>query len=89
MYALLCCQDHDDGGLRDKPGKYPDYYHTCYTLSGLSAVQSLIGSNEKLYFRDIKENKLKDIDPIFNVEKSKIEKARKYFQSLPKINLSK
>jgi len=89
MYALLCCQDHDDGGLRDKPGKYPDYYHTCYTLSGLSAVQSLIGSNEKLYFRDIKENKLKDIDPIFNVEKSKLEKARKYFQSLPKINLSK
>ncbi|KAJ5653121.1 hypothetical protein N7490_000124 [Penicillium lividum] len=27
------------GGLRDKPGKSPDAYHTCYVLSGLSAMQ--------------------------------------------------
>ena len=85
MYALLCAQDHEEGGLRDKPGKYSDYYHSCYTLSGLSACQSLIGSKEKVYFRDLKENKLKDIDPVYNVEASKLEKARNYFRSLPKI----
>ncbi|QDZ17972.1 beta subunit of protein farnesyltransferase [Chloropicon primus] len=34
-WVLLCCQ-LDDGGLRDKPGTNPDYYHTCYSLSGLS-----------------------------------------------------
>lgn len=34
-YILNCCQD-PDGGLRDKPSKGPDSYHTCYTLAGLS-----------------------------------------------------
>lgn len=37
-YILCCCQDHR-GGLRDKPGKRPDAYHTCYTLAGLSSAQ--------------------------------------------------
>eukprot|EP00479_Gromia_sphaerica_P010397 TRINITY_DN4766_c0_g1_i1.p1 TRINITY_DN4766_c0_g1~~TRINITY_DN4766_c0_g1_i1.p1 ORF type:complete len:98 (+),score=19.50 TRINITY_DN4766_c0_g1_i1:37-294(+) len=37
-YALVCCQQ-DNGGLRDKPGKLRDYYHTCYALSGLSVAQ--------------------------------------------------
>ncbi|BGP57025.1 hypothetical protein JCM8202_004538 [Rhodotorula sphaerocarpa] len=27
------------GGLRDKPGKAPDAYHTCYNLSGSSSAQ--------------------------------------------------
>lgn len=34
-YILNCCQDAG-GGLRDKPSKGPDSYHTCYTLAGLS-----------------------------------------------------
>jgi len=38
MYILLCGQQRD-GGLRDKPGKGRDYYHTCYCLSGLSVSQ--------------------------------------------------
>ncbi|CAI6000663.1 unnamed protein product [Closterium sp. NIES-64] len=37
-YLLLCCQ-MPEGGLRDKPGKARDYYHTCYALSGLTAAQ--------------------------------------------------
>ncbi|KAI8982165.1 terpenoid cyclases/protein prenyltransferase alpha-alpha toroid [Mycotypha africana] len=37
-YILLCCQS-ESGGLIDKPGKGPDFYHTCYCLSGLSTVQ--------------------------------------------------
>ncbi|KAL2835143.1 terpenoid cyclases/protein prenyltransferase alpha-alpha toroid [Aspergillus cavernicola] len=37
-YILGCCQS-PNGGLRDKPGKHPDSYHTCYTLTGLSSVQ--------------------------------------------------
>ncbi|TPP66847.1 Farnesyltransferase subunit beta [Fasciola gigantica] len=31
--------DSGGGGLIDKPGKYPDCYHTCYALSGLSIAQ--------------------------------------------------
>ncbi|KAM0207551.1 hypothetical protein ACHAQI_007554 [Fusarium lateritium] len=39
-YILCCCQDQSKrGGLRDKPSKYSDAYHTCYVLSGLSAAQ--------------------------------------------------
>lgn len=37
-YVLLLAQA-PHGGLRDKPGKGPDAYHTCYNLSGLSAAQ--------------------------------------------------
>ncbi|KAG6016902.1 hypothetical protein E4U43_002779 [Claviceps pusilla] len=39
-YILCCCQDLSQrGGLRDKPGKYSDAYHSCYVLSGLSSAQ--------------------------------------------------
>ncbi|KAF7712736.1 Uncharacterized protein PECH_001384 [Penicillium ucsense] len=37
-YILGCCQT-PTGGLRDKPGKSADSYHTCYVLTGLSATQ--------------------------------------------------
>ncbi|KAI7899408.1 terpenoid cyclases/protein prenyltransferase alpha-alpha toroid [Cokeromyces recurvatus] len=40
-YILLCCQS-ELGGLIDKPGKSPDFYHTCYCLSGLSIAQHSI-----------------------------------------------
>ncbi|KAK9822327.1 hypothetical protein WJX74_008029 [Apatococcus lobatus] len=42
LWILLCCQV-SKGGLRDKPGKPADYYHTCYCLSGLSASQHSSG----------------------------------------------
>jgi protein farnesyltransferase subunit beta len=38
QYLLAACQA-SDGGMRDKPGKSPDFYHTCYALSGLAIVQ--------------------------------------------------
>ena len=38
QYLLYCCQFWD-GGMRDKPGKARDQYHTCYALSGLSVSQ--------------------------------------------------
>ncbi|KAL8278251.1 hypothetical protein RQP46_009424 [Phenoliferia psychrophenolica] len=37
-YILLVAQS-PTGGLRDKPGKPADAYHTCYNLSGLSSSQ--------------------------------------------------
>jgi len=37
-YILLCAQDVN-GGLRDKPSKSRDFYHSCYNLSGLSVSQ--------------------------------------------------
>ncbi|KAJ3212599.1 hypothetical protein HDU67_003706 [Dinochytrium kinnereticum] len=40
QYILICCQNSETGGLLDKPERSPDYYHSCYCLSGLSAIQS-------------------------------------------------
>ncbi|TKA74146.1 hypothetical protein B0A55_06824 [Friedmanniomyces simplex] len=39
-YLLTCGQQPGKkGGMRDKPSTRPDGYHTCYSLSGLSAAQ--------------------------------------------------
>jgi protein farnesyltransferase subunit beta len=39
-YLLCCCQETGKrGGMRDKPSARADAYHTCYSLSGLSAAQ--------------------------------------------------
>lgn len=40
-YVFLACQ-RDGGGLRDKPGKNSDFYHTCYSLSGVAAAQGAV-----------------------------------------------
>ncbi|KAF9346405.1 hypothetical protein BGX26_002106 [Mortierella sp. AD094] len=46
-YLLLACQSKT-GGLRDKPSKSVDYYHTCYCLSGLSLSQHQISFRHDL-----------------------------------------
>jgi protein farnesyltransferase subunit beta len=44
-YLLSCCQ-YEVGGMRDKPPMRPDFYHTCYSLAGLSATQHHYTYNE-------------------------------------------
>ncbi|KAK9239015.1 terpenoid cyclases/protein prenyltransferase alpha-alpha toroid [Lipomyces kononenkoae] len=46
-YILCCCQS-PRGGLRDKPGKSSDFYHSCYVLSGLSEAQHRYSFSPKL-----------------------------------------
>ncbi len=41
-YILHCAQNVDHGGMRDKPGKMRDFYHSCYSLSGLAVAQSSV-----------------------------------------------
>ena len=50
-YVLLCAQD-PDGGLRDKPSKGKDFYHSCYNLSGLSISQHVLSRNGTKINRD-------------------------------------
>lgn len=40
----VCLPLTNAGGLRDKPGKRHDFYHTCYCLSGLSMAQHFGGA---------------------------------------------
>jgi protein farnesyltransferase subunit beta len=41
-YITHCAQSIEQGGMRDKPGKARDFYHSCYSLSGLSVAQRSI-----------------------------------------------
>ncbi|EMD36116.1 hypothetical protein CERSUDRAFT_116025 [Gelatoporia subvermispora B] len=42
---VLCAGQHAAGGLRDKPPKHSDAYHTLYCLSGLSVAQHQVIPN--------------------------------------------
>lgn len=59
-YILLCAQDIH-GGLRDKPSKSRDFYHTCYNLSGLSIAQN--------------ERRLEKTDPCFNIRIERVKEV--------------
>jgi len=71
-YILICCQDHH-GGLKDKPGKNRDYYHTCYALSGLAVAQQ-DGA------KDAGEFPLIPINPVYNISAEHYERANEYFK---------
>jgi protein farnesyltransferase subunit beta len=81
-YILYCCQV-DSGGLRDKPGKGRDYYHTCYCLSGLSSSQHNVGGGEPT--AQAPEDVLIQIHPHHNVSVRKVTVANAYFHGLPQV----
>ncbi|KAH8047780.1 prenyltransferase [Aureococcus anophagefferens] len=70
-YILLCAQVYPEGGLRDKPGKNRDYYHTCYCLSGLAASQRLYGDDASTVVYGDPGNLLHETHPVFNVRVDK------------------
>ncbi|KAI0350797.1 terpenoid cyclases/Protein prenyltransferase [Trametes cingulata] len=43
---ILCAGQHPAGGLRDKPPKHADAYHTLYCAAGLSAAQHRVIPSE-------------------------------------------
>ena len=66
------------GGLRDKPGKPVDYYHTCYCLSGLAAAQHYGG-----VVVGPPENLLPAVDPLCNIVHPRLAEARWVYGQLP------
>ena len=81
-YILYCCQV-DGGGLRDKPGKGRDYYHTCYCLSGLSSSQH--SADGSAPYTEAEEDVLQQIHPHHNVSMRKYLVANAYFQEQPSV----
>ena len=67
-WLLACCQTRG-GGLRDKPGKGRDLYHTCYCLSGLSSAQHYGGAG----VLGGPANGVERADPLVNVAASRLE----------------
>ncbi|KAF3444666.1 hypothetical protein FNV43_RR14359 [Rhamnella rubrinervis] len=85
QYILLCAQEQE-GGLRDKPGKRRDFYHTCYCLSGLTVCQYSWSEEEEspppasAVFGPY-SNLLEPIHPLYNVVLEKYYEAREFFTS--------
>ncbi|XP_027925387.1 protein farnesyltransferase subunit beta isoform X2 [Vigna unguiculata] len=83
QYILLCAQEQE-GGLRDKPGKRRDHYHTCYCLSGLSLCQYSWSKHPdspplpKLVLGPY-SNLLEPIHPLFNVVLERYREAHEFF----------
>ena len=83
-WILGCCQS-EKGGLRDKPGKSADFYHTCYCLSGLSVAQwygelpVLAGGTDTANER--KENVVEKVNVLVNVVESKYRNWMDNFES--------
>ena len=77
LWLLKCCQAAK-GGMRDKPGKPPDYYHTCYCLSGLSSSQNFGG-----LVLGPESNKLVKADPFCNVVQHKLDAALQFVPVQP------
>ena len=70
-FLLAACQA-PEGGMRDKPGKPRDLYHTCYALSGLALAQGrgVLGGDA---------NALARTHPLFNIRPEHVQAARAYF----------
>ncbi|KAK2419686.1 Prenyltransferase family protein [Trifolium repens] len=86
QYILLCAQEQD-GGLRDKPGKRRDHYHSCYCLSGLSLCQYSWSKRPdspplpKVVMGPY-SNLLEPIHPLFNVVLDRYREAHEFFAGL-------
>lgn len=85
QYIILCSQVVD-GGLRDKPGKGRDFYHTCYCLSGLSVCQHIMveDSESSPLPREVLgpySNLLEQIHPLYNVVLDRYYEAYEFFSS--------
>jgi len=82
-YLLVACQSTKTGGLVDKPLASPDYYHTCYSLAGLSLSQQ-ISTPSHLFSEEHVD--LAPIDPLYNAPCEKVRLIKSHFSALP-INL--
>ncbi|EGR32827.1 hypothetical protein IMG5_069690 [Ichthyophthirius multifiliis] len=76
-YILLC--QNEEGGLFDKPGKYPDIYHTAYSLSGLSSAQRTSDENGYILLDGNSDNLVENINIVYNINQVKLNFAKNYF----------
>ncbi|KAI9102487.1 terpenoid cyclases/protein prenyltransferase alpha-alpha toroid [Phlyctochytrium arcticum] len=92
-YILVCCQA-ERGGMLDKPEKSPDFYHTCYVLSGLSIAQHKytwdakiddllpVKDNQSLVFGH-ESNALPPTHPIHNIRPAHVSRIQSHFAAVP------
>ena len=77
-YLLACCQA-PGGGMRDKPGKPRDLYHTCYALSGLALAQQAAGARAGEAGTP-GEIALAQTHPLYNIRTQHVLEAHAFFR---------
>jgi len=74
-YILLCGQDVN-GGLRDKPSKPRDFYHSCYNLSGLSISQHVLSKKKTglniVQYEKENNNVVAATHPVYNIRLERV-----------------
>ena len=83
-YILFACQNLQNGGLIDKPGKFPDLFHTNYATAGLSLSQECLKDNFKVALNSDLDDVFEKMNPIYCVTQEKIEKTLKYYAKIKK-----
>ena len=73
-YVLRAAQV-GSGGFRDKPGKPPDAYHTCYSLAGLALGQWAGGADP-----EDERDRLHDIHPLFGIRPVRLMEAAQFWK---------
>lgn len=77
-YVFECCQDKISGGLKDKPGKAVDIYHTMYSLAGI-AVSTQNESYYPLNTYNFENYFFEEIDPVYSIPRLKANKFILFF----------
>jgi protein farnesyltransferase subunit beta len=86
MYVVLACQTDQTGGLRDKPGKPCDFYHTCYALSGLAALQHPTNDlRQRIVIGNESVNLLERNCVLYNNTIARVDFARDFFNNQPQL----
>ena len=83
-YIVFACQNTHTGGLVDKPGKYPDLFHTNYATAGLALSQECQIENCNVVLNSDLDKIFEKVNPIYCTTDEKIKKAINYYASLKK-----
>ena len=84
-YILICTQD-ENGGLRDKPSKGRDFYHSCYCLSGLSIAQHFDGQQKSKSIDSGSEEHTRWVHrthPCYNIRVEYVAFCQTFFRKYP------
>lgn len=91
LYIMNCAQNNTYGGFKDKPGKSVDFYHTNYSLCGLSICEHVyelpaqnLSHTMPLAFaftsrKYCDETYTKPIHPVFGITLHAVNTSHKYF----------
>ena len=78
-YIIFACQNSKGGGLIDKPGKYPNLFHTNYATTGLSLSQECQIENCNIALNTDLDKVFEKINPIYCTNDEKVKQEIKYY----------